>query len=118
MSIYRSSSPPRNIFAMAENENINNLHFFEGVEKLLEIWFAPNQSNKNADLRKIPRYVSILRFALGDCCQWVRTLRLMVFSIDQPIEDGARRSGTCGLRKGMLKAFSIGTWVKWTALKG
>lgn len=42
---------------MAENENINNgeMHFFEGVEKLLEIWFAPNLSNKNADLRKIPR---------------------------------------------------------------
>lgn len=116
MSIYRSSSPPRNNFAMAENENINNLHFFEGVEKLLEIWFAPNQSNKNADLRKIPRYVSILRFASGVCCQWA--LWLMVVSIDQPIEDGARRSGTCGLRKGMLKAFSIGTWVTWTALKG
>lgn len=27
-------------------------HFFEGVEKLLEIWFVPSQ---NADLRKIPR---------------------------------------------------------------
>lgn len=31
------------------------MHFFEGVEKLLEIWFEPNPSNKNADLRKIPR---------------------------------------------------------------
>ncbi|XP_037902785.1 S-adenosylmethionine decarboxylase proenzyme isoform X2 [Hermetia illucens] len=46
---------------MAENENISNLninnplHFFEGVEKLLEIWFAPSETNKNADLRKIPR---------------------------------------------------------------
>lgn len=28
---------------------------FEGVEKLLEIWFAPNPLNRNADLRKIPR---------------------------------------------------------------
>lgn len=42
---------------MAENENIN-MHFFEGVEKLLEIWFAPNQLNNNADLRKIPRLVN------------------------------------------------------------
>lgn len=49
---------------MAENENLSNsssnssredMHFFEGVEKLLEIWFEPNPSNKNADLRKIPR---------------------------------------------------------------
>lgn len=44
---------------MAESENIGgNEHFFEGVEKLLEIWFAPNPKNKNADLRKIPRLVS------------------------------------------------------------
>lgn len=44
---------------MAESENIGgNDHFFEGVEKLLEIWFAPNPKNKNADLRKIPRLVS------------------------------------------------------------
>lgn len=33
------------------------MHFFEGVEKLLEIWFEPNPSNKNADLRKIPRHL-------------------------------------------------------------
>lgn len=43
------------IETMAENENISNPHFFEGVEKLLEIWFTPNPLNKNADLRKIPR---------------------------------------------------------------
>lgn len=41
---------------MAENEDLNvNNSFFEGVEKLLEIWFTPNSTNKNADLRKIPR---------------------------------------------------------------
>lgn len=40
---------------MAENETISPSHYFEGVEKLLEIWFCPNQTNKNADLRKIPR---------------------------------------------------------------
>lgn len=39
---------------MAENNLLSNVNpsFFEGVEKLLEIWFAPNP---NADLRKIPR---------------------------------------------------------------
>uniref|UniRef100_A0A182JE22 S-adenosylmethionine decarboxylase proenzyme n=1 Tax=Anopheles atroparvus TaxID=41427 RepID=A0A182JE22_ANOAO len=50
---------------MAESEDLSSsssnsssredMHFFEGVEKLLEIWFAPNPANKNADLRKIPR---------------------------------------------------------------
>lgn len=33
-----------------------SLHFFEGVEKLLEIWFEPIP---NGDLRKIPRCVYI-----------------------------------------------------------
>lgn len=39
---------------MANNNLLNNINpsFFEGVEKLLEIWFAPVG---NADLRKIPR---------------------------------------------------------------
>ncbi|XP_055706438.1 S-adenosylmethionine decarboxylase proenzyme [Phlebotomus papatasi] len=37
---------------MAENDKFK---FFEGVEKLLEIWFKKPPSNKNADLRKIPR---------------------------------------------------------------
>lgn len=41
---------------MAETEMIsnceNNDQFFEGVEKLIEIWFTPA---KHADLRKITR---------------------------------------------------------------
>lgn len=45
---------------MAETEIIssgeNNNQFFEGVEKLIEIWFTPA---KNADLRKITRYVHL-----------------------------------------------------------
>lgn len=43
--------------------------FFEGVEKLLEIWFtAGDGTAKTADLRKIPRLVRCLLFffiALG-----------------------------------------------------
>lgn len=32
--------------------------YFEGVEKLLEIWFTTSDgNNKNPDLRKIPRFV-------------------------------------------------------------
>lgn len=37
---------------MANNLEESNPNFFEGCEKLVEIWFAPNA---NADLRKIPR---------------------------------------------------------------
>lgn len=41
--------------AMADNNgsSLDSPNFFEGVEKLLEIWFAPSPS---ADLRKIPRW--------------------------------------------------------------
>lgn len=35
----------------------NNTHFFEGVEKLLEVWFTRKDGmTSNCDLRKIPRY--------------------------------------------------------------
>lgn len=47
---------------MNENENISP-HFFEGVEKLLEVWFETPDTNKNADLRKIPRWVASLLLA-------------------------------------------------------
>lgn len=43
----------------------NGAHFFEGTEKLLEVWFArqqpsqqePHQSKGSGDLRTIPRLV-------------------------------------------------------------
>lgn len=41
---------------MANNLVNVNPNFFEGVEKLLEIWFEPSA---NADLRKIPRYIKL-----------------------------------------------------------
>ncbi|XP_028131945.1 S-adenosylmethionine decarboxylase proenzyme isoform X2 [Diabrotica virgifera virgifera] len=42
---------------MAATEVLNGLQFFEGVEKLLEIWFTTSDGNhKTADLRKIPRH--------------------------------------------------------------
>ncbi|XP_025829594.1 S-adenosylmethionine decarboxylase proenzyme isoform X2 [Agrilus planipennis] len=38
------------------DDNMSDVQFFEGVEKLLEIWFSTNDNNsKHADLRKIPR---------------------------------------------------------------
>lgn len=39
------------------NDITSDSSYFEGVEKLLEIWFAPNPINEFADLRKIPRYL-------------------------------------------------------------
>ena len=37
-----------------------NTHFFEGVEKNLEVWFTNSDRNTaEADLRKIPRLVHI-----------------------------------------------------------
>lgn len=35
----------------------DQLHFFEGAEKLLEIWFTGYEEGSDGDLRKIPRYV-------------------------------------------------------------
>jgi hypothetical protein len=41
---------------MAESEGSSAVQFFEGVEKLLEIWFTRTDGNcKQCDLRKIPR---------------------------------------------------------------
>ena len=35
----------------------NNTHFFEGVEKNLEVWFTnSNGDTEHSDLRLIPRY--------------------------------------------------------------
>lgn len=45
-----------------DREEVDNMsvQFFEGVEKLLEIWFTTSDANnKNPDLRKIPRFVFI-----------------------------------------------------------
>lgn len=39
-----------------ESAQISSNHFFEGAEKLLEIWFTDNGSAPNATLRTISRY--------------------------------------------------------------
>lgn len=44
--------------ATAEDTMNDGVQFFEGVEKLLEIWFTSSDNNNKArDLRKIPRFV-------------------------------------------------------------
>lgn len=43
----------------------SGVQYFEGVEKLLEIWFT-SDDNTNKDLRKIPR-LELLEIAGVDC---------------------------------------------------
>lgn len=41
---------------MADSEVNDGAQYFEGVEKLLELWFTRSDGNaKQCDLRKIPR---------------------------------------------------------------
>lgn len=41
-----------------EDGMTDGVQYFEGVEKLLEIWFTSDDDNNKArDLRKIPRFV-------------------------------------------------------------
>jgi hypothetical protein len=61
----KKSSPPSSIMStssnIAEDEvedgRMVEQHFFEGVEKLLEVWFTNREGvvGKHCDLRKIPR---------------------------------------------------------------
>lgn len=45
--------------AATDDSMSDSVQFFEGVEKLLEIWFTSSDNNsKCADLRKIPRFVT------------------------------------------------------------
>ncbi|XP_011141166.1 S-adenosylmethionine decarboxylase proenzyme isoform X2 [Harpegnathos saltator] len=49
----------------------DSVQFFEGVEKLLEIWFTSSKDGQRGDLRQIPRessmFVSQRRFILKTC---------------------------------------------------
>ncbi|XP_051173418.1 S-adenosylmethionine decarboxylase proenzyme [Leptopilina boulardi] len=42
--------------ATNKDNNIENVQFFEGAEKLLEIWFISSDIKNNRDLRHIPRH--------------------------------------------------------------
>lgn len=42
--------------AASKDDNTESVQFFEGVEKLLEIWFASGDGeDRKRDLREIPR---------------------------------------------------------------
>ena len=52
---------------MGEKENVSSDEdkFFEGVEKLLEVWFTTQSGNTDhCDLRQIPRWV--MQFVPGE----------------------------------------------------
>lgn len=45
----------------------NSAHFFEGTEKLLEVWFSRQDDSKGTgDLRSIPRLVQKKNVRNGD----------------------------------------------------
>ncbi len=47
------------------NENHHQEHYFEGVEKLLEVWFTRKDGAiQHCDLRKVPRLVVVKCFSL------------------------------------------------------
>jgi len=46
---------------METDTNSNDSHYFEGVEKLLEVWFTcKDGAVHNSDLRKVPRLVAFI----------------------------------------------------------
>lgn len=46
----------------------NSAHFFEGTEKLLEVWFSQQDEKKGTgDLRTIPRFVPFCACVWGNC---------------------------------------------------
>ena len=64
----------------------NNTHFFEGVEKNLEVWFtSSNGDSDQSDLRLIPRYQLLFIKGKGHltlaycCCLFVFSQKLATF---------------------------------------
>lgn len=46
----------------------NSAHFFEGTEKLLEVWFSQQDEKKGTgDLRTIPRFVPFCACVWENC---------------------------------------------------
>ncbi|KAM9382836.1 S-adenosylmethionine decarboxylase proenzyme isoform X1 [Gavia stellata] len=74
----------------------NGAHFFEGTEKLLEVWFArqqpaqqePHQSKGSGDLRTIPRYLYTLDFPESRISnQPDQTLEILMSELDPVVMD-------------------------------
>ena len=59
---------------METDTNSNDSHYFEGVEKLLEVWFTcKDGAVHNSDLRKVPRLVAFIEpicLSFSVCGKW------------------------------------------------
>lgn len=76
----------------------NNEQFFEGVEKLIEIWFTPA---KNADLRKIPRqkWESLLKIVRCEIISFTQSEQVDAYVLSESSMFVSRRRWilkTCG----------------------
>ncbi|XP_018415789.1 PREDICTED: S-adenosylmethionine decarboxylase proenzyme isoform X2 [Nanorana parkeri] len=67
----------------------NGAHFFEGTEKLLEVWFCQEDESKGSgDLRDIPRYLYTLDVPEGFVInQPDQTLEILMSELDPEIMD-------------------------------
>ncbi|XP_069705387.1 S-adenosylmethionine decarboxylase proenzyme isoform X2 [Periplaneta americana] len=87
---------------MAESEGSNGVQFFEGVEKLLEIWFTRADGNiKQCDLRNIPRQKleSLLKIVRCEVISFVRNDQVDAYVLSESSMFVARRRfilKTCG----------------------
>lgn len=47
---------------MSNIVSLDGSQFFEGIEKLMEIWFCRKDGNDDyCDMRKVPRFVILIR---------------------------------------------------------
>lgn len=61
VQIFTNSSIRQLAMSTVEDGMTDGVQYFEGVEKLLEIWFTSDDDNNKArDLRKIPRFVFVV----------------------------------------------------------
>lgn len=87
---------------MAESVGSNGVQFFEGVEKLLEIWFTRAEgNNKQCDLRNIPRQKleSLLKIVRCEVISFVRNDQVDAYVLSESSMFVARRRfilKTCG----------------------
>ena len=64
---------------METDTNSNDSHYFEGVEKLLEVWFTcKDDAVHSSDLRKVPRLVAFIDpiCLLFDVVAMARSIRI------------------------------------------
>ncbi|PNF23869.1 S-adenosylmethionine decarboxylase proenzyme [Cryptotermes secundus] len=87
---------------MAESEGSNGVQFFEGVEKLLEIWFTRTDGNsKQCDLRNIPRQKleSLLKIVRCEVISFIHNDQVDAYVLSESSMFVARRRfilKTCG----------------------